>query len=136
MAATSETILSVTTHPIGTAPLTITGEKFKGAGFYGFGDGLHTIEVQLTQFKGSWLMQGTLSAVPSENDWFSVALQTQKKYSIDTTGLIIESDDREVTYTTPNTSVKLYNFIGNLTWVRFTASNWTQGTVNRVSLNY
>lgn len=136
MAAISETILPVTTHPLGNSALTITGEKYKGAGFYGYGDGLHTIEVQLTSFIGSWAIQGTLSANPADSDWFDISLQLQDEYSIDTTGLITKWVDQQVIHTTANTSTKFYNFVGNFTWVRFTAINWTQGTVNRVSLNY
>lgn len=136
MAATSETILPVTTHPLGNSPLSITGEKYKGAGFYGFGDGLHTVEVQITDFIGSWAIQGTLSADPNNNDWVDIVLQLQEEYSVDTTGLITRWVDRRVSYTSANTSAKIYNFIGNFTWIRFTAADWTQGTVNRVSLNY
>ena len=46
--ANSETILSANTHPGDSTVTTVTGEKFKGDGYYGRSDGFHTVQYSLS----------------------------------------------------------------------------------------
>ena len=48
MPATSEIILSATTHPGDSTAETVTSEKFKGDGYYGRSDGLHTVQYNVS----------------------------------------------------------------------------------------
>lgn len=138
MAANSEIILNSTSHPNDSTSTTLTGEKFKGAGYYGFGNSSHTVEVEITSFIGIIKIQATLAADPSSNDWFDVSLLGENSYSVDTTGLITANSSTvsSITYTTVATNAKAYNFIGNFTWVRVVIEDWTHGTINRVLLNH
>ena len=131
----SETILSANTHPGGSTVETVTGEKFKGDGYYGRSDGLHTVQVDLNGFIGKVAMQGTLATNPVEADWFTVELGTGNS-SVDTTGLITAQNITSVEYTSATTNTKNYNFTGNYVWVRAYVSNWTDGTVNSIRLNH
>lgn len=141
MSSTSETILSQQTHPGDSVEETVTGDKFKGDGYYGRSDGLHTIQVDLEGFVGTIEIQGTLEIDPGSTDWFSVELESSGTSTIgfvDTTGAITTRSPTisSITYTDSQTSVNNYNFTGNYVWVRAHISNWTDGTVNSVLLNH
>lgn len=134
--ANSETILSAQTYNSqGDTIQSVTGEKFKGDGYYGRSDGFHTIQVSLSDFIGRIQMQGTLAIDPAEDDWFTVELGTGTM-SVDTTGALTEQNITSIDYATSTTNVKSYNFTGNYVWVRAKISNWTDGTVNSIKLNH
>lgn len=115
MPATSQILLPSTSHTSEPGVETITGEKTKGAGFYGLGYGLHTVSFQVTDFSGELKIQATLAADPQETDWFDV---------------------NGITYSgSTATEVNIQNFIGNFVWVRVIGT-FTSGTVNRILLNY
>jgi|AntAceMinimDraft_13_1070369.scaffolds.fasta_scaffold05701_5 hypothetical protein len=133
--ANSETILSANTHPGDSANTVITGEKFKGDGYYGRSDGFHTVQVDLAGFIGKVAMQGTLATNPVEADWFTLVLDSGRQ-SVDTTGLVATQSITSIEYTSVTTNTKNYNFTGNYVWVRAYVSNWTDGTVNSIRLNH
>ena len=133
--AQSETILSAQTHPGDSTNETVTGEKFKGDGYYGRSDGFHTVQIDLDGFIGQIRIQGTLTVDPGNDDWFTVELGTGSM-TIDTTGLLTEQNITYVEYTESTTNNKSYNFTGNYVWVRAYVSNWTDGTVNSIKLNH
>ena len=138
--AQSETILSEQTHP-GDSTSTITGDKYKGDGYYGRSDGFHTVQIDLNGFIGQIEMQGTLAIDPTDDDWFSVELESGGTSTIgyvDTTGAIttVSPTVSSITYTENETDIKNYNFTGNYVWIRAKVSNWTDGTVNSIKLNH
>ena len=130
----SETILSANAHPGDSTIETVTGDKFKGDGYYGRSDGLHTIQIDLNGFLGDVQLQGTLAIDPTADDWFTVRLGSGQ--TIDTTGKIFNAITSKLEYTDNETSSKTYNFTGNYVWVRVYVSNWTDGTVNSIKLNH
>jgi hypothetical protein len=130
----SETILSANAHPGDSTIETVTGDKFKGDGYYGRSDGLHTIQVNLAGFLGDVQLQGTLAVDPTADDWFTVRLGSGQ--TIDTTGKIFNAITSKLEYTDNETSSKTYNFTGNYVWIRVKISNWTDGTVNSIQLNH
>ena len=119
--AQSETILSNQSHPGDSTITTITGEKYKGDGYYGRADGLHTVQYTVTGFQGAIDIQATLAVNPTDADWFTI------------TGTNLTSTDDSGQY---NTGTHLFNFTGNYVWVRAYISNWTDGTVSSVLLNH
>lgn len=118
MPSTSENILSENTHPGDSTVETVTGAMFKGDGYYGRSDGLHTIQYTLTGFVGTISMQATLAVEPTDNDWFEV-------YSQSFTPI---NDEGE-------TGSHIENFTGNYVWVRANVE-YTDGTVNSIILNH
>ena len=134
MTTNSETILTANTHPGDSTIETVTGDKFKGDGYYGRSDGLHTIQINLSGFLGDIEMQGTLAVDPTADDWFTVRLGSGQ--TIDTTGKIFNAITSKLEYTDNETSSKTYNFTGNYVWIRVYVSNWTDGTVNSIQLNH
>lgn len=121
MPSTSETILSNQTHPGDSAVSTVTGDKYKGDGYYGRSDGLHTVQYTVDGFIGTINVQATLALEPTADDWFTVT---------------------STTHTSPSTSSSygtgsfLYNFTGNYVYVRAYVSNWTDGVVTKIQLNH
>ena len=109
----SKTILSANTHPGDSTVTTVTGEKFKGDGYYGRSDGLHSVQYTYSGLSGTITIQGTLSVTPVEADWFDVHSYTAAV----------------------ETASKIASFTGNYVWVRAVVT-YTDGTVNSVILNH
>lgn len=108
-------ILSATSYDGSTT--VVEGEKFKGDGYYGRSDGLHTVAYHLAGFIGIIKIQGTLSSSPTSEDWFDIS------ETLHSDGSTVE---------TANT---FKNFSGNFMWVRVTITDFTAGTVNKVLYN-
>lgn len=117
MPATSETILSATTHPGDSTTETVMGEKYKGDGYYGRSDGLHTVQINVDGMSGSIKMQGTLAVSPTDADWFDIDNVEYNSGSDGSTGSF------------------MYNFTGNFVWVRAHVV-YTDGTINSIKLNH
>lgn len=107
-------ILSATTY---NNQSTVTGEKFKGDGYYGRADGLHTVAYYLDGFLGVIKMQGTLATDPASSDWFDIDGTTVGDGS---------------TILSQNT---FKNFTGNFMWIRVVVSSFSAGTVRKVLYN-
>jgi hypothetical protein len=117
--ANSETILSAQSHPGDSTTETVTGEKFKGDGYYGRSDGFHTIQYSIDSFIGTVEVQATLAIDPTEDDWFTVYTQAYPVVNDEGT-----------------TKSNFANFTGNYVWIRAYISNWTDGTVTSIKLNH
>lgn len=120
----------------GTSALVYIGDKFKGDGYYNGSGGFHTIQLQTTNFVGKVEMQATLASEPSSSDWFTVELGSPSNQSVDTSGLLNETNISFVQFSTATTTVKTYNFTGNFIWVRAKVSEFTEGTVNGIKYNH
>ena len=72
MPSTSETILTTQTHPADSSRVTVTGSAFKGDGYYGRSDGIHTIKYDITQFIGTIKIKASLETTPTYADYFDV----------------------------------------------------------------
>ena len=103
--AQSENILTTITHVGDSNTQTHTGDKFKGDGYYGRSDGLHTIQINLNDFIGTIAMEGTLASTPTDDDWFTIPLGTGNT-SMDTTGLIGEATVSGITHSTSNSTYR------------------------------
>lgn len=113
MPSNSETILTATTHPGDSSSVTVTGEKFKGDGFYGRADGVHTVQYNFSGLTGTITIQATLATNPTDTDWFAVHTYTAAQ----------------------ETANKYTNFTGNFVYIR-AVLQYTDGTVNSIMLNH
>ena len=102
----------------------VTGPKIKGDSFYGYSDGIHTVQVSYLNFTGAFGIQGTLAIDPQEEDWFwvelpgiedfnSVPYLTYPKDPLSPTG----SDSIESNYI-GDTGTEAFTFKGNFTFLR------------------
>ena len=48
-------------------------DDFKGDGYYGFSDGVHTVQTRVTGLIGTIKIQGTLQKTPASTDWVDIA---------------------------------------------------------------
>lgn len=60
--------------------MSYVGEKFRGDGYYGFNDGLHTVSFHVKQFTGRIYLQATLMDDPTEDDWFNISLMVDQEF--------------------------------------------------------
>jgi|SRR5210317_1752292 len=114
MAANSEIILSAQTHPGDSTTEAVTGDKFKGDGYYGRSDGLHTVQYTYTELTGTIVIEATLAIEPGDSDWFYVHSYVASQ----------------------ETSSKIQSITGNYVWIRAKLYNWTDGTINSIVLNH
>lgn len=137
MPAISEVLLNSQTHSGANAnPVTVTGEKFKGDGYYGWGDGVHTVSFEVTTFVGIIKIQASLETLPDSGDWFDVKSPVEINVDggdafADVTSTVVSCGDG----ITPITVIKISNFTGNFVWVRAVAT-YTAGAINRVLFNH
>jgi hypothetical protein len=89
----------------------------KGDSYYGYTDGIHTIQVIYNQFVGRFRIQATLSLDPAENDWFDIVVDPN-------TGLYAGStpwnENGYVQFNSmaPADNSQAYTFQGNYAYVR------------------
>jgi len=117
----SQIILSNEVHPGDSSTESITGEKFKGDGYYGRADGLHTVQYNLNGFIGTISMQASLAVMPVEADWFTINPATHSSEESDGTNA---------------SGAFIYNFTGNFVWVRVIVQDWTDGSIRNILLNH
>ena len=117
------TVTLLTTTTFGTSAgnydgssATFDSDKVKGDGYYGFADGVHTIQTRVTSLIATVKIQGTLATDPASTDWVDVAT-------------IITSDGSSAI-----TNSYFNNFTGNYTWLRIAVSAFTAGTINSIYL--
>lgn len=128
-------LLTYNAHDPGTDAQTLIGSRVRGDGYYGRSDGLHTIQYRITGFQGSITIQGSLTELPEDSDWFDLTLENPGEFSIDTTGLISRTAlTTTVEYSSATTVNETYNFTGNLMWIRAVITDWTRGTVDFINL--
>jgi len=121
MASSSEIILSNQNHPGDSTTETVTGDKYKGDGYYGRSDGFHSVQYNLNGFNGTVQMQATLAVDPASTDWFT--LSSTEHSSTDSEGSNASGGF-------------IYNFTGNYVWVRVYVSAWTDGEISSILLNH
>jgi hypothetical protein len=95
--------------PTGTE-MNVTSTAVKGDSYYGYTDGLHTIQVQFQNYIGRFRIQATLALEPSEDDWFPLRLE----------GFTADGRDgyKQWNNDNPRTATEAYTFQGNYTWIR------------------
>jgi hypothetical protein len=92
-------------------------DKFKGNGYYGFSDGLHTVSYELLAFVGTIRFQASLSTDPADTDYFDV-------------DCVITGNN-----TTPLSGIFYHNFSGNFVWVRAAVRDFHAGAIRKVLYN-
>ena len=139
-ATTSTTLLATTTFGTSAgnydgSSTSFNGDKVKGDGYYGFSDGVHTVQTRVTAFVGTLKIQGSLQKDPASTDWVDINLrEADGSYSATADGLISEVTTLSQQYTTATSESRVYNLKGNFVWIRANISSFTAGTINTVQL--
>lgn len=122
-AITTTTLLATTTVGSETgnydgSATSFNSDKVKGDGYYGFADGVHTVQSRVTALIATVKLQATLATTPTDSDW--VDIET-----------VVNGDG-----STAITNGYLTNFTGNYVWIRVAVTNFTSGTINTVLLGH
>ena len=56
--------------------MNVIGKPVRADSFFGFTDGLHTVQVTYSNFVGGFALEGTLALNPKEEDWFRIHLSS------------------------------------------------------------
>ena len=84
----------------------------KGDSYYGYSDGLHSVQVIYEQFVGRVRIQATLSLEPSSTDWFDLVPTTTSGTEFNGAGYVQFNSNE------PGNLAECYTFTGNYTFVR------------------
>ena len=93
---------------------TFNSDKVKADGYYGFSDGVHTVQSRVTNLIGTIKIQGTLVKDPADTDFVDIVT-------------VNESDG-----STAITNSFFNNFTGNFVWIRIAVSGFTAGSINSI----
>ena len=93
---------------------TFNSDKVKGDGYYGFSDGVHTVQSRVSNLIGTIKIQGTLVKDPADTDFVDIVT-------------VNESDG-----STAITNSFFNNFTGNFVWIRIAVSGFTAGSINSI----
>lgn len=103
---------SVTIMGSSGSEMNVISETVKGDSYYGYTDGLHTIQTTYNQFIGRFRIQATLSLDPQDTDWFDIIPSQTTGQSFNTAGYIQFNADN------PASGSEAYTFQGNYTYIR------------------
>ena len=122
-AITTTTLLATTSFGTSTgnydgSATSFNSDKVKGDGYYGFADGVHTVQTRVTSLIATVKIQATLATTPADTDW--VDIET-----------VVNGDG-----STAITQGYLTNFTGNYVWIRIAVTNFTAGTINTIILGH
>ena len=86
--------------------------EVKGDSYYGYSDGLHSLQVIYDQFVGRLRIQATLTITPETTDWFDIVPTTTAGTEFNALGYVqFNSND-------PANLAECYTFTGNFTHIR------------------
>lgn len=93
--------------------MNVYSEAVKGDSYYGYTDGLHTLQVSYNEYVGRFRIQATLSLNPAEADWFDIVPNTSLSGTTwNNIGYI------QFNANAPATGSDAYTFQGNFTYIR------------------
>lgn len=93
--------------------------EVKGDNYYGYSDGLHTIQVVYDQFVGRLRIQATLQLEPESTDWFDLVSGVSIYGSITDQTAAWNSDGYiQFNANDPGNGAQAYTFQGNFTHLR------------------
>jgi len=122
MKTSSLQLLPTTTHgtPSGNYDGSSTdffGDKQKAASYYLQGNELQTVALFATSLVGTITVQASLAEEPQSTDWFDI-------HTFPSDGSSQYTDNVAV------------NLTGNYVWIRASVAEFTDGTINKVTLSY
>jgi len=88
-------------------------ESVKGDSYYGYTDGLHTLQVSYNEYVGRFRIQATLSLDPTESDWFDIVPDASLSGTTWNSIGFIQFNAND-----PATGSDAYTFQGNFAFIR------------------
>lgn len=92
-------------------------DEAKADSYYGYTDGIHTIQVVYTNFVGRLHLQATLSLTPTATDWFDIVVSaTEGLYA--GSGAWNDAGYIQFNANAPASSANAYTIKGNFAFIR------------------
>lgn len=126
----------------------VIGEPIRADAYYGYTDGLHTVQVVYTNFVGGFGIQATLALKPQPEDWFWIRLNPTG--DVNSPFIVYPRDALAPTGNNGgDTGSEAFTFVGNFVFVRAVVSRdyiqpvptnpqwdtWQYGEVDRALLS-
>ncbi len=98
----------------------LVGEAKRADSYYGRTDGIHTVQVVVNNFTGSFGIQGTLATEPTESDWFDINLNANWNVSSASPYVTYPVNPMAPTNVTGNgdDGTQAFTFVGNFVYLR------------------
>ena len=112
-------------NPGNGAPYTVTGESYPAAAYYLGNRDLQTVNISLDNCSGNIVLEATLAAAPTENDWFKV-------YELEANANAAANSAPQIA-----SNARMYtNVEGNFVYMRAKIEDFNGGAVNYIKLSY
>ena len=112
-------------NPGNGAPYTVTGNTQPAAAYYLGNRDLQTVNISLTSCSGNIVLEATLAATPTDDDWFKV-------YELEANANAASNSAPQIA-----SNAKMYtNVEGNFVYMRAKIEGFNGGGVNFVKLSY
>lgn len=98
----------------------LTGEAIRADSYFGRTDGIHTVQVVVNNFTGSFGIQGTLATEPVEADWFDINLNVNWNVSSASPYVSFPRNPISLIGGGPDgdTTTQAFTFVGNFVFLR------------------
>ena len=96
----------------------LTGDAKRADGYYGRTDGIHTVQVTVNNFTGSFGIQGTLATEPTEDDWFDINLNANQNVSSASPQITFPVNPIDPSGDIGDSATQAFTFVGNFVWLR------------------
>ena len=96
----------------------LVGEAKRADSYYGRTDGIHTVQVVVNNFTGSFGIQGTLATEPTESDWFDINLNANWNVSSATPYITYPVNPIAPTGQDGDSGTRAFTFVGNFVYLR------------------
>jgi len=91
----------------------LVGDKIRADSYFGYTDGIHTVQVVYQNFTGGIGIQGTLALDPSDEDWFWIQLVDSRGNCSDRPYMVYPKDPLNPTGAAAQASTGLTNSNGD-----------------------
>ncbi len=96
----------------------LVGEAIRADSFFGHTDGIHTVQVVVNNFTGSFGIQGTLATEPVEADWFDINLNVNQNVSSASPKISFPVNPAAPTGLDGDNATLAFTFVGNFVFLR------------------
>ena len=96
----------------------LVGEAIRADSYFGHTDGIHTVQVVVNNFTGSFGIQGTLAIEPVEVDWFDINLNANQNVSSASPLISFPINPAAPTGQDGDNATLAFTFVGNFVWLR------------------
>jgi hypothetical protein len=96
----------------------LVGDAIRADGYYGRTDGIHTVQVTVNNFTGSFGIQGTLATEPTEDDWFDINLNANRNVSSASPYVSYPENPADPSGDIGDDDTQAFTFVGNFVYLR------------------